>query len=260
MRTIVERGYVEKEGRTLIPTDTGDVVSSFLEKNFEKYVSDTFTAEMEEELDEIAEGKREYETTLKDFYVPFLKEVKSKEDLEKITNLGDAPEEFKCPKCKSKMIIKLGRGGKFMSCSKFPECDGARSIEGKELKPDEPIGRDQKTGEPIYLLFGRFGPYVQLGEKTKENPKPRRASVPKDIDTDKITVEDALKYLSIPRTLGQHPETKLDIVAGIGRFGPFVVYDGDFRSLKTDDVYTIKLDRALEILSEEKKTRGKKKN
>ena len=115
MKTLSDRGYVEKQGRTLYPTDVGDVVSSFLEQHFDNYISDTFTAEMEDELDQIAEGKREYTKTLKDFYGPFTKEVKSKEKMEKITNLGDAPSEFKCPKCGSPMIWKLSRGGKFMS-------------------------------------------------------------------------------------------------------------------------------------------------
>ncbi len=260
IKTLVDRGYSEKEGRTLFPTDTGEVVSDFLEKNFSTYISDDFTAKMENELDEIANGTRKYKKTLKDFYGPFSKEIKSKEKIDKLTNLGDAPEEFKCPKCNASMIIKLGRGGKFMSCSLFPECDGSRTIEGKVIEPDKPIGKHPETGEDIYLLHGRFGPYVQIGEKTKENPKPRRASVPKDKDTDEVSVEDAATYLSLPRTLGQHPDTKEDVVASIGRFGPFIVHNGDFRSLKKDDVYKIKLKRALEILAEEKKTRGKKKS
>lgn len=259
MRTIVDRGYVEKEGKTLIPTDTGDVVSSFLEEHFTKYVSDDFTSEMEEELDEIAEGKREYTKTLTDFYGPFLKEVKSKEDIEKITNLGDAPKEFKCPKCKKDMIIKLGRGGKFMSCSTFPECDGARTINGEEVKPDEPIGSDPESGDPIYLLHGRFGPYVQIGEKTKENKKPKRGSVPKEVNLDEVTLPMALKYLSIPRVLGKHPEDGEEVTASIGRFGPYVVHDGEFRSIKApEDVYEITLKRAVELLSEEKIPNGAK--
>ena len=134
MKTLEEREYIRKEGRTLFPTDVGDVVSSFLENNFAKYISDTFTAEMEDELDEISRGEREYKKTLKDFYDPFLKDVKSKEKLEKATNLGDAPENIKCPKCGSKMIIKLSRGGKFYSCSKYPDCDGALMLDGTELK------------------------------------------------------------------------------------------------------------------------------
>lgn len=142
MRTIEERGYVNKEGKTLFPTDVGEVVSDFLEKHFMNYISDSFTAEMEDELDEISRGEREYEKTLRDFYGPFLKEVKSKEKLEKATNLGDAPENIKCPKCGSSMIIKLSRGGKFYSCSKYPDCDGALMQDGTELKGPE------ETGEP----------------------------------------------------------------------------------------------------------------
>lgn len=255
IRTLNERNYVEKEGRTLIPTDTGDVVSSFIESHFAKYISDDFTSEMESELDEIAEGKRTYKKTLQDFYTPFTKDISSKEDVEKITNLGDADEKFKCPTCGKKMQIKLGKAGKFLSCSNFPECNGALTITGEEWKQDAPIGEDPTTGLPIKVLVGRFGPYVQVGEKTKENPKPRRASIPKDKDLDTMTMEDALKYLSLPRTLGQHPDSGKDIIANNGRFGPYVMHDGDFRSLKTDNVYEVDLKRALEILSEEKKTR-----
>lgn len=140
MRTIEDRGYVRKEGKTLFPTDVGEVVSDFLEKHFANYISDTFTAEMEDELDEISRGERDYEKTLKDFYIPFAKDVKSKEKLDKATNLGDAPENIKCPKCGSAMIIKLSRGGKFYSCSKFPDCDGALMLDGTELKGPEETG------------------------------------------------------------------------------------------------------------------------
>jgi DNA topoisomerase-1 len=140
MRTLEERGYVTKEGRTLFPTDTGDVVSTFIEKNFSDYISDTFTAKMEDELDEIANGDREYVKTLKEFYGPFTKDVKAKDKLEKITNLGDAPKEFKCPVCNADMIIKLGKNGKFMSCSRYPDCAGARTIEGKVIEGPKEIG------------------------------------------------------------------------------------------------------------------------
>ncbi|MGH7249930.1 MAG: DNA topoisomerase, partial [Minisyncoccia bacterium] len=151
MRTIEDRGYVRKESKTLFPTDVGEVVSDFLEKHFANYISDTFTAEMEDELDEISRGEREYEKTLKDFYGPFLKEVKSKEKLEKATNLGDAPKNIKCPKCGSSMIIKLSRAGKFYSCSKYPDCDGALMLDGTELKGPK------ETGEKCPLCGDRKG-------------------------------------------------------------------------------------------------------
>ncbi len=140
MKTIEDRGYVRKEGRTLFPTDTGDVVSSFLENNFANYISDTFTAEMEDELDDISNGKREYVKTLSDFYTPFQKEVKEKDKLAKATNMGEAPSDMLCPKCQSSMIIKLSRGGKFYSCSKYPDCDGARNMEGNVLEGPKETG------------------------------------------------------------------------------------------------------------------------
>ncbi len=140
MRTIEERGYVRKEGKTLFPTDTGEVVSDFLEKNFAEYISDTFTAEMEDELDEISRGEREYVKTLKDFYTPFLKVVREKDKLAKDNDLGDAPEGTKCPKCGSKMIIKLARTGKFYSCANYPDCTGALMLDGTELQGPKEIG------------------------------------------------------------------------------------------------------------------------
>jgi DNA topoisomerase-1 len=295
IRTIEDRGYVEKENKALKPTDTGDVVSSFLEENFMKYINDSFTAEMEDSLDDIALGKRDYVKTLKDFYTPFAREVKEKEKTAKLTTLGDADAKFVCPKCGSPMIIKLGRGGKFLSCSRYPDCDGALMMDGMEIKKTTPIGHDPATGLPIYVLVGRFGPYVQLGEKvpkvkkvkkpraTKKSKKidtsevagksetkttepaeivaeaaakPRMSSIPKGTDLSKITVADALRYLSLPRLLGNHPTDGKPITASAGRFGPYIVHDSDFRSLKKpDDVYTITLARALEILAQPKATR-----
>ena len=287
IRTIEERGYVEKEARALKPTDTGDVVSTFLEQNFMQYINDSFTAEMEDSLDDIALGKRDYVKTLSEFYIPFSKEIKSKEKMDKLTTLGEADAKHKCPKCGAAMVVKLGRGGKFLSCSTYPVCDGALMMDGHEIKRNEPIGTDPVTGLPIYVLVGRFGPYVQLGEKvpkvkkvktprvkkaTKAKKiktvvettasgvpdvsiangvallKPRMASIPKGVELGKVTVADALKYLSLPRVLGNHPDGK-SVSASAGRFGPYIVHDGDFRSLKKDDVYAITLERALEILA-----------
>lgn len=277
IKTIEERGYVEKENKALKPTDTGDVVSSFLEENFMEYINDSFTAEMEDSLDDIADGKKEYLATLKKFYVPFHKEVMAKEKTAKITTLGEADAKHKCPKCKSDMVIKLGRNGKFLSCSKYPDCDGALMMDGTEIKKDEPIGKDPSTGLPIFVLVGKYGPYVQLGERPpktkgrrkKGDPvpeKPRMASIPKGKDLGSVTVEDAMKYLSLPRVLGDHEGTGLPITASIGRFGPYIVHEKDFRSLKEkdgDNPYDITLDRAKEILSKPKVLRkgrfGKKK-
>lgn len=316
IRTLEEREYVNKVNKALVPTDTGDVVSSFLEQNFAQYISDSFTAEMEDKLDDIASGKAEYVKTLKDFYGPFTKDVHSKDKIDKITNLGDADVKYVCPKCGSHMIVKLSRSGKFLSCSKYPDCTGALTIDGEEIKSDTPLGYDPKTGLPIFVKVGKYGPYVQLGDKeslekavgegkdigqypitpttetnvnttdetTLETPakieltksgrpkkvrakkpkkqtlKPRMASIPKGKDITAVTVDEALVYLSLPRRLGTLPTTGKVITANIGRFGPYIVHDGDFRSLKGEDnPYTITLERALAILSEPKKvsTRGR---
>ncbi|MEZ4103398.1 MAG: type I DNA topoisomerase [Candidatus Paceibacterota bacterium] len=172
IKTIVDRGYVIKEGRTLIPTDTGDVVSTFIETNFKEYISDDFTAEMEKELDEIALGKATYVKTLSDFYGPFTKALKAKEDIEKLTNLGDAPAEFPCPICGKSMVYKLSKNGKFMSCSDFPTCAGARTEEGKELEPPKEIGEmcpkcgDKHEGK-LVQREGRFGLFISCSRYPK---------------------------------------------------------------------------------------------
>jgi DNA topoisomerase I len=258
MKNLADRGYVEKNGKTLVPTDIGDVVSTFLEENFGTYISDSFTADMENQLDDIADGARGYAETLGDFYTPFIAEVRSKEHIEKLTNLGPAPEEFTCPLCHAPMVYKLSRVGKFMSCTNYPTCEGARNEEGGLVEPERPLGLYPENNEPIFVLEGRFGPYVQVGDpkKAKEKgkkEKPKRASLPKGKDPQTVTLEEALVYLSLPRVLGEHPDTHELITASVGRFGPYIVHQKDFRSLKTDDVYHITLARALEILAEPKK-------
>ncbi len=282
MRTIEERGYVKKEGRTLFPTDTGDVVSTFLEENFGNYISDTFTAEMENELDEIASGERDYATTLREFYGPFTDEIAAKESIPKLTSLGAADPKFKCPICASAMEIKLGKNGKFLSCIRYPDCTGALTIDGQEIGKEKPFGVHPKTGENIYLLTGRFGPYVQLGETPEKPPKakkkraskkksaeetastievspeikqPRRASLPPRMKPENLTLEMAVKLLELPRELGIDPKTNQPVIANVGRFGPYVGVGREFRSIKKSsklDPYTITLDEALKLLNEPK--------
>lgn len=273
MKTIADRGYVDKQGRTLMPTATGMVVSGWLEENFAEYISDSFTAEMEDELDEIARGERGYVDTLTQFYGPFEKAIESKEKLPKATSLGSAPKEFPCPLCTSAMEFKLGRGGIFMSCKRYPDCKGARTEEGAELKNDEPIGRHPETGAAIYLKTGRFGPYVEMElaenevpiteepkKKGRGRPKKaaKRASIPPGTDITKVTLEDAVKYLSLPRELGADPKTGEMVIASSGRYGPYVGSGGEFRSIKSTekgggDPYTVTLEEALKLLAEPKK-------
>jgi DNA topoisomerase-1 len=160
------------------------------------------------------------------------------------------------------MVKKLGRNGTFLSCSRFPDCNGARLIDGSEVKPEEPIGRHPETDEPVFVINGRFGPYVQLGEtpekvKGKKLEKPRRATLPPDTKPEDVTLEDAVKYLLLPRELGEHPDTGEPVMANSGQYGPYIAHAGDFRTLKgkSDDPYTITYKRAMEILKEPKQLR-----
>lgn len=172
MKTIEDRGYVTREGRTLFPSDTGEAVSSFLEDNFANYISDSFTSNLEDQLDDISSGKRNYTKTLKDFYTPFSLEIKKKEKLEKATNFGEAPDEIKCPVCEGKMVIKLARNGKFYSCVKFPDCQGARTLEGKELEGPKETGEEcplcgEKKGGKLVQREGRYGSFVSCSNYPK---------------------------------------------------------------------------------------------
>lgn len=174
--TIEERGYVEKINKALHPTDTGEVVISFLEDNLGQYISDTFTADMEEKLDSIANGDTTYLKTLKDFYGPFLKDVKSKEKLDKATNLGEAPEDILCPICNSHMVVKLAKNGRFYSCSRYPECMGARKLDGTLMEGPKKLGRKcpkcgdiegKNGGGELMERDGRYGKFIACSNYPK---------------------------------------------------------------------------------------------
>ena len=169
IKTLHDRDYVEREARNMRPTDTGEVVSMFLENNFAKYISDSFTAEMEDELDEIAEGKRAYEKTLRDFYTPFAADVAAKKDAPKLTTLGDAPEGVLCPVCNTAMVVKLGKSGKFLSCSRFPDCAGMRSLDGAERQGPRETGEDcpECTGGKLIERDGKFGKFIACNKYPK---------------------------------------------------------------------------------------------
>lgn len=169
IRTIEERGYVAKEGKTLHPTDTGEVVSDFLEKNFAEYISDSFTAEMENKLDKIAEGTESYKEMLTEFYGPFSKDVKAKDKIEKITNLGEADPSIRCPLCGGPMVIKLSKNGKFLSCANFPNCVGARKMDGSIMEGPKETGElcpECKDGKLIERE-GRFGKFISCNNYPK---------------------------------------------------------------------------------------------
>ena len=206
IQTLIERKYVDKDQRSLVPTDLGDVVSSFLEKNFEEYVSDSFTSEMEEILDEIASGKKEYEYTLRDFYFPFKDAVVAKESIPKLTTLGEAPKEFVCPECSAPMEFKLSRTGTFMSCSKYPDCTGARTKEGEVIQPPKKTGKAcPECGEPLVQRTGRYGLFVSC------------ESYPKCKYVEQDPEEQAKRDTGVSCT----ECSKGTIVERQGRFGPF---------------------------------------
>ncbi|MFP4534741.1 MAG: type I DNA topoisomerase [Spirochaetaceae bacterium] len=267
--TIYERGYIRRQGTSLVPTFTGMAVVQLLEEHFDDLVDYGFTSSMEAALDQIAYGEKDNKAYLKEFYFGpegLREEVEQRE-------AEISPERSRTvalPQLKEHQAVKVGRYGPYIvhregeeaihasipeeiAPADLTEEDITELIEVQKRGP-EPIGTHPETGEKIYCLTGRYGPYVQLGETTEDKPKPKRAGLPKGVKPSEVDVELATKLLSLPRTLGEHPETGEEVVANVGRFGPFVVSGGEFRSLKSDDdVYTITLDRALELLSEEKK-------
>lgn len=264
--TIVDRGYVDRTGTQLVPTFTAFAVTELLERHFPTLVDTRFTARMEEQLDEIAEGEAEWLPYLRHFY-------DGPEGLEQRVRSGAEsidPREASTVRLEGLPArVRIGKFGPFVEAEEGGQTYTASLPDGiapadlsdeqvtallraKSEGPDI-LGRDGETGKPVLLLQGRFGPYVQLGEAEEGGPKPRRASLPRGVTPEGLTLETALRLLALPRTLGTHPETGKEIQAGIGRFGPFVVHDGDFRSLaKEDDVYTVALPRALELLAQPK--------
>jgi DNA topoisomerase-1 len=169
LSTIEARGYVDKVNKSLHPTDTGEVVISFLEEHFPSYISDTFTADMEDKLDTIAEGKATYLKILKDFYGPFIKEVKLKDKLDKATNMGDAPDDILCPLCQSKMVVKLSKNGKFYSCSRYPDCMGARKLDGTVMEGPKKLDKKCPKCEKGDLMErdGRYGKFIACSNYPK---------------------------------------------------------------------------------------------
>jgi len=267
--TVQERGYVRKEGSQLVPTYTGIAVIQLLEDHFADLVDYGYTSKLEESLDEIAEGKQDSRKYLKSFYLG-KKGLKEQVDSKEKGIKPDYSRTLRLPQIKDIIEIKVGRYGPYIIQKVGKEEVHAsipETVAPADLKPEnidelielskkgpEPIGVHPKTKENIYCLTGRYGAYVQQGEKTEEVPKPRRASVTAPLTPQTITLEQALKLLELPRDLGEHPETGKMIQANSGRFGPYVVHDGDFRNIKKDtfDVYKITLKEALAIISEPK--------
>ncbi|KAF0836109.1 DNA topoisomerase-1 [Methylovorus glucosotrophus] len=252
--TLQDREYVLLDKKRFTPTDVGRVVNKFLTEHFTRYVDYGFTANLENELDDIAEGEREWVPVLDDFWQGFNKQLLEKANIDRaeITqeDIGEA-----CPKCGKPLHSRLGRFGKFIGCSGYPECDYIRNTGSNAAASSEPVimGHDPASDKDILLLNGPYGPYLQLGLPEGSKKKPKRVSIPKEIPLANVDLEVAMKLIALPRDLGQHPETGKKIVANIGRFGPYVNHDGKFKSIpRSDSVFDIDLPRAVELLAQAK--------
>ena len=252
--TLVNREYVTLDKKRFMPTDVGRIVNKFLTEHFAHWVDYEFTAKMEDELDDISNGKEEWVPVLEKFWKDFSAQIGEKESVSRKEVTQEQLEEI-CPKCgKHHLTIRLGRRGRFIGCAGYPDCDYTRNVDGAEDSAPQKreIGADPKTHKLIQLLHGPFGPYIQLGEPEGEK-KPKRVSVPKNIAPDSVTLDIAIKLLALPRDLGAHPESGKKVNAAIGRFGPYVSHDGQFKSIPKDEsVFDIGLDRAVALLKEPK--------
>jgi len=272
--TIQDRDYVRKDQNRLIPEDKGRLVTIFLLKYFPRYVSYDFTANLEGELDDISSGERAYREVLRRFWRDFTaalegtSELRISEVLEAIDETlaphlypprPDGSDPRECPLChKGRLHLKTARsGGAFIGCTNYPECRFTRPISSPdaEVVGDAVLGID--SGDEISLKNGRFGPYVQRGEATAENPKPPRASIPKGWELASVDLERALALLALPREIGPHPEDGVPVEAGIGRYGPYVKHGAKYANLPdVDEVFTIGMNRAVEVLAS-KQSRGR---
>ncbi len=281
--TIQSRQYVRKEKNRLIPEDKGKLISIFLTEYFRKYVEYDYTAELEVELDNISSGKSEWVKILSKFWKEFYptieaaKDLRISEVLDKINEIltphifpnSDGKKDPRlCHSCNEGILsIRTSRSGSaFIGCSNYPECKFVRPFavitdESINQKSTEgAIGLDYR-GIEIFLKSGRFGPYVQLGNSSEQNPKPKRTSIPKNFETSKITIEIARKLLDLPKVLGNHPSDNEPIHSAIGPYGPYLRHNSVYANIKDlEDFLSIGMNRAVELLSEnEKKNSNSKK-
>ncbi|MGX9350860.1 type I DNA topoisomerase [Shimia sp. W99] len=277
--TIQDREYVRKEKNRLFPEDKGRIVTIFLLNFFRQYVGYEFTANLEEELDDVSAGNRNYKNVLARFWKDFSAAIAETSEL-RITEVLDvlddalAPQLYPpredgsdprvCPKCgQGQLHLKTSRTGGFVGCGNYPECTYTRPIAGEGADGDERVlGED--AGDEIWLKAGRFGPYVQRGEPTPENKKPPRASLPRGWNKDDMDLEKALTLLSLPREIGDHPEGGM-ISANFGRFGPYVMHQLPdeakpvYANLKDpNDVFEIGMNHAVELLTEKRNNPGRR--
>jgi DNA topoisomerase I len=272
LQVLKDRGYVRIDKKRLIPEDKGRVLTAFLESFFARYVEYDFTAGLEEQLDRISNNEMAWRDLLRDFWRDFtaavgdIKELRVAQVIDALDEMlsphlfpprADGTDPRACPQCGTgRLSLKLGKFGGFIGCTNYPECrytrqfaagNGADGGPGGGLKK---LGEDPITGLEVTLRSGRFGPYVQLGEAV-DGEKPKRAGLPKGLASDDVDLERALALLSLPREIGKHPESGDPILAGIGRFGPYVQHGKTYANVEAgDDVLTIGLNRAVALIAD----------
>ena len=270
-----ERDYVRMEKNRFIPEDKGRLVTAFLEQFFHRYVEYDFTAALEEKLDLVSAGEMEWKQLLRDFWKDFHAAVGEISEL-RVTNVLDALNEAlgphifpakedgsdarACPTCATgRLSLKTGKFGAFIGCSNYPECRFTRTLANAEGEDgaesgDRELGKHPVTGQAVWLKIGRFGPYVEMAE----GDKPKRASLPKGWLPAAIDLEKAIRLLSLPREVGNHPDDGAIILAGIGRFGPYVQHSGTYANLDLpEEVFDVGLNRAITVLAEKLAGGGK---
>jgi DNA topoisomerase I len=280
LQVLKDRGYVRIDKKRLVPEDKGRVLTAFLESFFARYVEYDFTAGLEEQLDRISNNEMAWRDLLRDFWRDFtaavgdIKELRVAQVIDALDEMlaphlfpprADGTDPRKCPNCETgKLSLKLGKFGGFIGCTNYPECRYTRQFapgNGVNGGPDggmKKLGEDPVSGLEVTLRSGRFGPYVQLGEAV-EGEKPKRAGLPKGLSPDDLDLERALGLLSLPREIGRHPDDGEPIVAGVGRFGPYVQHGKMYANLTPgDDVLSVGLNRAVTLI-EEKRAKGPRK-
>ncbi|WP_322894756.1 MULTISPECIES: type I DNA topoisomerase [unclassified Yoonia] len=285
--TIQDRGYVEKDKNRLIPQDKGRLVTAFLMNYFQKYIGYDFTADLENQLDEVSAGDADYKKVLHRFWHDFSAAIAETADLritevlDKINEVlephlfpptGDGSDPRLCPNCGAgRLSMRTARsGGAFIGCSNYPECRYTRPFgppdpeaEKSAIPPDGKL-LGTEGGDEIRIFKGRFGPYVQRGAATEDTPKPPRSSVPKDWEPEELDLEQALRLLELPRPLGPHPEDGVMVWANLGRYGPYLKHapstsdrGGTNANLDgIDEVWTVGMNRAVQLLAEKVASRG----
>jgi DNA topoisomerase-1 len=273
LQVLQDRDYVTLDKRRFVPQDRGRLVTAFLTSFFERYVEYGFTADLENQLDEVSDGKIDWKDVLRNFWRDFsgaidgTKELTVKQVLTALDNGlgshffredGTGRDPRVCPGCgEGRLSLKLGKFGAFIGCSNYPTCRYTRAFgvdtgEAQAAGGDKALGEDQATGQPITLKKGPYGLYLQLGEGT-DGTKPKRVALLKGMNPGDMTLDTAQRLLALPRDIGRHPETSEPIVAGIGRFGAYLKHGSKFTSITgDDDVLTIGLNRAVTVLAESK--------